>query len=137
MRIALCQAVAGVLAISALASAAHAQAPARPYLRPSVSSRYSPPTSRVVVGAGGLTSVRIQSSVTVPDGGSVSLGGYSQFSEGRSELGTPGLGRTPYLSRGFRNVGYGRSTVGSRVRVGARIISLREEEYRQTGFRSP
>jgi type II secretory pathway component GspD/PulD (secretin) len=84
-----------------------------------------------------FTTIRIQTTVTVPDGGSATVGGYSQQSEGRSAYGVPVLGRTPYVGRGFGNVGYGRRTVRGRASVRVRIISLREEEYRQTGFRSP
>jgi type II secretory pathway component GspD/PulD (secretin) len=83
-----------------------------------------------------FTSIRVQTTVTVPDGGDATLGGYSSLSEGRTEFGTPGLGRVPYVGRGFRNVGYGRSAVSGRVGVSVRIISLEEEEYRQTGVRS-
>jgi hypothetical protein len=43
----------------------------------------------------------------------------------------------PYVGRGFRNVAYGRSIVTGRVTASVRIIDLREEEFRQTGFRSP
>jgi type II secretory pathway component GspD/PulD (secretin) len=74
--------------------------------------------------------------VAVPDGGTVTLGGYSQVSEGRSEFGVPGLSKVPYVGRGFRNVGYGRSVLIRRVNVSARVIDLREEEYRQTGVSS-
>jgi hypothetical protein len=75
-----------------------------------------------------LTAIRLQTTATVPDGGTVTLGGYSRLSEGRTEFGMPG--------RTFRNVGYGRSATGSRVIIRVRIINLREEEYRQTGYRS-
>jgi hypothetical protein len=77
-----------------------------------------------------FTLIRLQTTATAPDGGTVTLGGYSRLSEGRTEFGAPGLGRGP------RNVGYGRSAVGSGVSVRVRIINLREEEYRQTGYRS-
>jgi general secretion pathway protein D len=77
-----------------------------------------------------VTFIRVQTTVTAPDGGTVSLGGYGRLSEGRTEFGAPGLGR------GFRNVGYGRSATSGRVSVRVRIIDLREEEYRQTGYRS-
>jgi general secretion pathway protein D len=110
MRVTLRQAVgvvAGLLVAAALAPAARAQG-------------FAPvPT---------LTAIRLQTTVTVPDGGTVTLGGYSRLSEGRTEFGMPG--------RPFRNVGYGRSAVGGRVNVRVRIINLREEEYRQTGYRS-
>jgi Flp pilus assembly secretin CpaC len=90
----------------------------------------------VFVPAPTFTTINLQTTVSVPDGGSVSLGGYSQQSEGRSEFGVPGLSKVPYLGRGFRNVGYGRTTTYRRVRVAVRVIDLREEEYRQTGVDS-
>ncbi len=105
-------AVAGVLVAAALAPAARAQAPGRQGPVPTI------------------TFIRVQTTVTVPDGGTVTLGGYGRLSEGRTAYGAPGLGR------GSRNVGYGRSAVGSGVSVRVRVIDLREEEYRQTGYRS-
>jgi type II secretory pathway component GspD/PulD (secretin) len=78
----------------------------------------------------------VRTTVLVPDGGSASLGGYSAAAEGRSEFGAPVLGKVPYISRGFRNVGYGRRMVYRRVIASVRVIDLREEEYRQTGVRS-
>lgn len=104
--------VAGLLVAAALTPSARAQAPVRTVVRPL-------PT---------VTTFRLQTTATVPDRGTVTLGGYSRLSEGRTEYGLPG--------RGFRNVGYGRSAAGSRVYVRVRIIDLREEEYRQTGYRS-
>jgi general secretion pathway protein D len=106
--------VAGLLAVGALTPAAQAQ------------WRFRPP----------VTTIAVQTTVTVPDGGSVSLGGYSSYSEGRTEYGVPVLGKVPYVSRGFRNVGYGRRVLTRRLIVSVRIIDLREEEYRQTGVRS-
>jgi type II secretory pathway component GspD/PulD (secretin) len=116
MRIALRPAVvgAGLLAAAALAPAAGAQ------------------SVRVQVTTGGL-----QTTAVLPSGGSVTLGGYGRLSEGRAEYGAPLLGRAPLVGRGFRNVGYGRSAVYRRVRVHGRVLDLREEEFRQTGFRSP
>jgi hypothetical protein len=81
------------------------------------------------------TSVRVNTSVVVPDGGEALLGGYSSLSEGRNEFGVPVLGKTPYLNRGFDNVGAGRSIRRSTVSVRVRVISLAEEEERQTGVR--
>jgi general secretion pathway protein D len=83
-----------------------------------------------------FTTIGVQTTVTVPDGGTVTVGGYSQLSEGRNEFGTPGLGRVPFSGRGFRNVSSGRTAVSGRVTARVRIIDLREEEYRQTGVRS-
>jgi type II secretory pathway component GspD/PulD (secretin) len=81
--------------------------------------------------------IRVQTTATVPDGGTASLGSYSRYSESRKEYGVPVLGKIPSVGRGFRNVGYGRSVLSRRVTASVRIISLRDEEYRQTGFRSP
>jgi general secretion pathway protein D len=106
--------VAGMLLAACLVPAARAQGLGRPT----------------------VTYIRLQTTVAVPDGGSVVVGGYSTLSEGRTEAGVPVLGGVPYLGRGFRNIGYGRRLVSRRVIVKARIIDLREEEYRQTGVRS-
>jgi general secretion pathway protein D len=100
----------GLLAAAALTPAAQAQAP--------------------------LT-IRVQTTVMLPNGGSVLVGSYAQVSDSRSEFGPLGLSGVPYLNRPVRNVGYGRSTTAGQIRVSARIIDLREEEYRQTGYRSP
>jgi hypothetical protein len=90
---------------------------------------------RVTVSA--LGNVGVQTSVTVPDGGTASVASDSRLSEGRREFGPPVLGGLPYAGRGYRNIGYGRSLMSRRVNVSARVIDLREEEYRQTGYRSP
>jgi hypothetical protein len=82
-----------------------------------------------------FTSIAASTSVTVPDGGEALVAGCSTMSEGRNEFGTPGLGKTPYLDRGFRNVGSGRSVSRTTLSVKVRIINLAEEEERQTGVR--
>jgi type II secretory pathway component GspD/PulD (secretin) len=61
----------------------------------------------------------------------------SEYAESRSEYGAPILGKVPYVDRAFRNTSYGRHIATSRVTASVRIIDLREEEFRQTGFRSP
>ncbi len=109
-----------ILAAAALTPAARAQGPGRPGF--------------VVVPT--VTTIRVQTTVTVPDGGTVLVGGYSRLSEGRTEYGVPVVGKVPYVGRGFRNVAYGRSIVSGKVTATVRIIDLREEEFRQTGVRS-
>lgn len=47
------------------------------------------------------------------------------------------LGKLLYFGQLVRNVGYGRSVSSRRVGVTVRVIDRRDEEYRQTGFRSP
>jgi type II secretory pathway component GspD/PulD (secretin) len=81
------------------------------------------------------TSLRLQTSVLVPDGGEVLLGGFSSVRDGRNDFGTPGLGKTPFLSRGFNNAGYSRSISSTRASVRVRVIRLADEEERQTGVR--
>jgi hypothetical protein len=120
-------AVAGLVAAWGLPPAAHAQSR---FVRVSGSYVFSPPRP-------GLPGISVQTTVSVPNGGEASLGSYSRISESRNEFGVPILGKVPYVNRGFRNVGYGRSVVNGRVSVRARVFSLRDEEYRQTGFRSP
>jgi hypothetical protein len=93
---------------------------------------YKPPT---FYSTPSYTSVRVSSSVVVPDGGEALVARYGSLSEGRNEFGAPGLGKTPYLDRGFRNVGSGRSVRSTTMSVRVRVINLEEEEERQTGVR--
>ncbi len=80
-----------------------------------------------------FSSITVQTTVMVPDGGTVVLGGLKALSEGRNEFGPPVLSKIPYLSRLFRNVGYGRTTSNLMMLVTPRIIINREEQERQTG----
>src|SRR5262245_54835067 len=92
--------VAGVLVAGAVAPPAVAQVPGRPYTSPYAAAR-----ARLAAGQGVvrtpvaqvpvLTSIGISSTVTVPDGGTALLGGYSRVSEGRREYGPPVLGKLP------------------------------------------
>jgi len=80
-----------------------------------------------------FTTVTVQTSVSVPDGGTVLLGGLKLLNEGRNEFGPPVLSKIPYISRLFRNVGYGRDTSSLLLMVTPRIIINSEEEFLQTG----
>ena len=82
-----------------------------------------------------ITTISINTTVTVPDGGTVVLGGLKRMSEGRNEYGPPVLSQIPYIDRLFRNVAYGRSATSILVMVTPRIIIQEEEEERATGFR--
>jgi type II secretory pathway component GspD/PulD (secretin) len=77
--------------------------------------------------------VTISTTVTVPDGGTVVLGGLKRFSEGRNEFGPPVLSKIPYLQRLFRNQAYGREVESLLIMVTPRVIINEEEEFRQTG----
>ena len=50
----------------------------------------------------------VNTTVSVPDGGTVLMGGLKRLSEGRNEFGPPVISKIPYLNRLFKNVGYGR-----------------------------
>jgi general secretion pathway protein D len=74
--------------------------------------------------------VSVVTTVSVPDGGTVLLGGIKRLSEGRSEFGVPLLSKVPYINRLFRNVGIGRDTDSLMMMVTPRIIIQEEEEER-------
>ena len=82
-----------------------------------------------------VNALRIQKTVTIPDGGTVLLGGLKRETEVRHEDDTPVLSRVPYVNRLFKNVGYGRETQMVYVLVTPRIVVPEEEEPRQTGIR--
>lgn len=72
--------------------------------------------------------VSVVTTVSVPDGGTVLLGGIKRLSEGRNEFGVPLLSKVPYINRLFRNVGIGRDTDSLMMMVTPRIIIQEEEE---------
>ena len=74
--------------------------------------------------------VSVVTTVSVPDGGTVLLGGIKRLSEGRNEFGVPLLSKVPYINRLFRNVAIGRETNSLMMMVTPRIIIQEEEEER-------
>ena len=74
--------------------------------------------------------VTVTTTVSVPDGGTVLLGGIKRLSESRNEFGVPLLSKLPYVDRLFRNVGIGRDTESLMMMVTPRIIIQEEEEER-------
>lgn len=70
----------------------------------------------------------VVTTVSVPDGGTVLLGGIKRLREGRNERGVPILAKVPYISRLFRNVGIGRDAQSLMMMVTPRIIIQEEEE---------
>jgi type II secretory pathway component GspD/PulD (secretin) len=74
------------------------------------------------------TVTNILTTVTVPDGGTVLLGGVKRLREQRIEFGVPVLSKTPMINRLFRNIGIGRTTDSLMLMVTPRIIILEEEE---------
>jgi general secretion pathway protein D len=74
--------------------------------------------------------IAVVTTVSVPDGGTVLLGGIKRLSEGRNEIGVPLLSKVPYVNRLFRNIGIGRETDSLMMMVTPRIIIQEEEEER-------
>ena len=83
-----------------------------------------------------FTTVSVDTTVVVPDGGTVVMGGLKRLAESRNEFGPPILSKIPYINRLFKNVGYGRTTESLLIMVTPRIIIQEEEETLQTGFRT-
>ena len=90
-----------------------------PSTRPATSASARPTAS---------TTITLNTTVVIPDGGTVLMGGLKTLSEGRNEFGPPILSKIPYISRLFKNVGYGREAQSLMVMVTARIIINEEEE---------
>jgi type II secretory pathway component GspD/PulD (secretin) len=80
-----------------------------------------------------FNTINISTTVAIPDGGTVLLGGLKRLSEGRNEFGPPVLSKVPYINRLFKNVGYGREVQNFMMMCTPRIIINEEEEIRQTG----
>ncbi len=78
----------------------------------------------------------VSTTVSVPDGGTVLLGGIKSMAEGRTERGVPMLSNIPYINRLFKNVGIGRDTQSLMMMVSPRIIITEEQEQEQTGINS-
>ncbi|MCA9087174.1 MAG: hypothetical protein KDA90_00915, partial [Planctomycetaceae bacterium] len=72
--------------------------------------------------------VSVDTVVSVPDGGTVLLGGVKSLREGRNMAGVPILNKIPYISRLFKNTGVGRETESLMLMVTPRIIIQEEEE---------
>ena len=70
----------------------------------------------------------VNTTVMVPDGGTMSLGGIGRSAMGSVSRGVPGLGSIPGLGRGFRNRAIGTDTGASNASVSANIISMKEME---------
>ncbi len=75
-----------------------------------------------------LASTNVSTTVSVPDGGTILLGGIKRMSEGRTERGVPILSKIPYVNRLFKNTAIGRVTSTLMMTVTPRIIIQEEEE---------
>jgi type II secretory pathway component GspD/PulD (secretin) len=70
----------------------------------------------------------VATTVSVPDGGTVMMGGLKSKSEIRNEFGTPILNKIPYVQRLFMNTGVSSVTRSLLLMVTPRIIIQEEEE---------
>ena len=77
-----------------------------------------------------LNTISVSTTVNVPDGGTVLMGGMKRLNEGRNEFGPPILSKIPYLNRLFKNTGYGREAESLMIMVTPRIIINEEEEQK-------
>lgn len=77
-----------------------------------------------------FASTSVSTTVSVPDGGTILLGGIKRMREGRTERGVPILSKIPYISRLFRNTTIGRETSTLMLTVTPRIIIQEEEEMK-------
>ncbi|MGO8689719.1 MAG: hypothetical protein ACLQLG_08785 [Thermoguttaceae bacterium] len=80
--------------------------------------------------------VTVTTTVSVPDGGTVLLGGIKRLSEDREEFGVPILDKIPYINRLFKNTAIGRDTSSLMMMVTPRII-VEEEEEEKMGVTVP
>ena len=64
----------------------------------------------------------VSTTVSIPDGGIILLGGIKRLREGRPEVGIPMLGKLPYINRLFKNVSVGHETADLMILVTPRII---------------
>lgn len=81
--------------------------------------------------------INVNTTVNVPDGGTVLLGGMKTIAEARQEAGPPFLSKIPYINRLFKNVGYGREAQTLMIMVTPRIIINEEEEQIFLGLVPP
>ena len=79
----------------------------------------------------------VTTTVSVPDGGTVLMGGIKRMREGRNEYGVPILSKIPYVNRLFKNVGIARTTQSLMLMVTPRIIIQEEEEDKLLGLETP
>ncbi len=105
-------------------------------LRPATATNDTANNTGITVQLPSFSFVTVTTTVSVPDGGTVLLGGIKRLSEGRNEFGVPILSKLPYINRLFKNVGIGRETQSLMMMVTPRII-IQEEEEDRLGIAAP
>ena len=84
-----------------------------------------------------IRTTTVTTTVSVPDGGTVLMGGIKRMQEARNEFGVPVLSKIPYINRLFKNVGIARTTESLMLMVTPRIIIQEEEEMKLLGTKRP
>ncbi len=87
-------------------------------------------TTGTTVQQPSFATTSVSTTVSVPDGGTILLGGIKRMREGRIERGVPVLSKIPYVNRLFKNTAIGRETNTLMMTVTPRIIIQEEEEER-------
>ncbi len=67
-------------------------------------------------------------SASVPDGGTIQLGGVNTSSEQANSAGVPGLSNIPGFGRGFNNRGIGREQTSGKLTAKVQILDMKELE---------
>jgi type II secretory pathway component GspD/PulD (secretin) len=80
-----------------------------------------------------ITVQKIRSTVTVPDGGTVLIGGLKNYEERESESGVPFAMKIPVLKNLFRRFGYSQLKRSLVVLVKTNITVIRDEEAQRFG----
>ena len=91
-------------------------------------------TSGVTVQQPVVAFTSVNTVVSVPDGGTVLMGGIKRLSENREEQGVPFLSSIPYINRLFKNVGIGQDASNLMMMVTPRILIQEELEEDQVGL---
>ena len=87
-----------------------------------------PATAQVTVQLPSVSVFDVRTVVSVPDGGTVYLGGVSRTGYGSISRGVPLLSNIPGAGRLFKNRAIGRETSNSGMSISAKILSLQEME---------
>ena len=97
----------------------------------------APPRTVVPIELPTITVQKIRTNVTVPDGGTVLIGGLKNLQEQYDQTLTPILGKIPVVRNLFRRQGFADLKRSNVVLIKAKITILREEESRRFGTVQP
>ncbi len=86
------------------------------------------PANGVTIQLPSVSVFNVNTVVSVPDGGTMSLGGVSRYAEGQISRGIPGLSGIPYVNRPFTNQAFGQMASANNASVNVQIIILEEQE---------